>query len=32
MTWPEFKNFFQKNLTDFKAFVDNIKSKMKRDF
>ena len=32
MTWPEFKNFFWKNLGDYKAFVDGIWSKIKRDF
>ena len=24
MTWPEFKNFLQNNLRDFRAFVDGI--------
>ena len=31
ITWQEFKNFFQKNLADIKAFVDYIWSKIKRD-
>ena len=31
MTWPAFKDFFQKNLGDFRVFVDGIWSKMKRD-
>ena len=31
MTWLEFKSFFQKNLGDFRIFVDNLLSKLKRD-
>ena len=31
MTWQEFKDFFQKNLKDSKAFINGIWSKMKRD-
>ena len=31
MTWPEFKDFFRKNLGDSRAFVDGIWSKIKRD-
>ena len=31
MTWPEFKEFFQKNLGDFGAFVDSVGKKVKRD-
>ena len=31
MTWLEFKNFFQKNLGDSRAFVDNLWSKFRRD-
>ena len=29
MTWPKFKDFFQKNVGDFRAFVNDIWSKMK---
>ena len=32
MTWPEFKEFFRKNLGDFRAFVDSVWKKVKRDF
>ena len=32
MTCPEFKDFFQKNFGDSRAFIDGIQSKMKRDF
>ena len=31
MTWQEFKDFLRKNLRDSRAFVDGIRSKMKRD-
>ena len=31
MTWPEFKEFFQKNLGDSRAFVDSVWKKVKRD-
>ena len=31
MTWVEFKDFFWKNLWNFKAFVDSIWKKIKRD-
>ena len=31
MTWVEFKDFLQKNLGDFRAFVDSIWKKVKRD-
>ena len=31
MTWIKFKDFLQKNLEDFKAFVDSIWKKVKRD-
>ena len=31
ITWPEFKNFLQKNLGDSQAFIDSIWSKFKRD-
>ena len=31
MIWLEFKSFFQKNFEDFRAFVDNLWSKFKRD-
>ena len=32
MTWVKFKNFFQKNLKDFRDFVDCIWKKVKRNF
>ena len=32
MTWQEFKNFFQKNLRNSRAFVNSIWKKVKRDF
>ena len=32
MTWPEFKKFLQKNLGDFKAFVNSIWKKVKCNF
>ena len=32
MTWVKFKDFLQKNLEDFRAFVNNIWKKVKRDF
>lgn len=27
LTWPEFKTFLRKNLGDFRAFIDSIKSR-----
>ena len=32
MTWLEFKEFFQKNLGNSKAFVDSVWKKVKRNF
>ena len=32
MTWHEFKDFLWKNLRNSKTFVNNIWSKIKRDF
>ena len=32
MIWIKFKDFFWKNLGNFKAFVDIISKKLKRDF
>ena len=31
MMWLEFKNFLQKNLGDFRVFIDNLWSKFRRD-
>ena len=31
MTWPEVKEFLQKNLGDSKAFVDSVWKKVKRN-
>ena len=31
MTWPEFKEFFQENLGNSKAFVDSVWKKVKRN-
>ena len=31
MTWLEFKEFLRKNLGDFRAFVDSVWKKVKRD-
>ena len=31
ITWPEFKNFFQKDLGNFQAFIDSIWNKFRRD-
>ena len=31
ITWPEFKNFFQKDLGDSQAFIDSIWSKFRKD-
>ena len=31
MTWPEFKEFFRKNLGDFRTFVDSVLKKVKRN-
>ena len=31
MTWPEFKEFFRKNLGNSRAFVDSVWKKVKRD-
>ena len=31
ITWPEFKNFLQKDLGDSQAFIDSIRSKFRRD-
>ena len=31
MTWPEFKKFLKKNLSDFRTFVDSVWKKVKRD-
>ena len=32
ITWTEFKAFVQKNLGEYKSFVDNIWKKLKKDF
>ena len=32
MTWPEFKKFLQKNLSDSRTFVDSVWKKVKCDF
>ena len=31
ITWVKFKDFFQNNLGDFRAFIDSIWKKVKRD-